>query len=83
MTTDNPQPPVPAWVGRYGLAFLAVGCAAGYAAVVAGATAVTPFILFVVAVAATIVRAELWPGVVAVVLAALLSDFLFLDPGTN
>lgn len=74
-------PPRPRhWIGGYGVAFIAVGCAAGYAAVVNGATAITPFILFVVAVAVTTARGGFWPGACAIALAALVSDFLFLDP---
>ncbi len=74
------RPPARGWAGRYGLAVVAVGSAAGYTAVVSGATAVTPFVLFAAAVAVVAVRAGFWPGAAAVVLSALLSDFLFLDP---
>ena len=83
MRTAAPRPPLPPMVGRYGVALLAVGCAAGYSAVVSGSTAVTPFILFAAAVAATAMTAGFWPSAVAVVLPAVTSDFLFLDPGTN
>jgi K+-sensing histidine kinase KdpD len=74
------RPPARRWVERYGLAVIAVGAAAGYAAVVAGVTSITPYILFALAVAAVAIRGGFWPGAVAVLLAALVSDFLFIEP---
>lgn len=49
-------PPVEAWVARYTVAVVAVGCATGYVALLAALTPVTPFILFAAAVAVTTVR---------------------------
>jgi K+-sensing histidine kinase KdpD len=48
--------------------------------VLSGATSVTPFILFVAAVAVVALRAGFWPGAAAVALSAFVSDFLFVDP---
>ncbi len=67
-------------VDRYLTPLVAVGCAAGYAAVATAATKVAPLALFAVAVAATVVRAGRGPGLLAVALSVLVSDYLFLEP---
>jgi K+-sensing histidine kinase KdpD len=80
MILRTERPPLPAWVGGYFTTAVAVGCAAGYATLATALAGVTPFILFPIAVSVTTLRAGRGPGVAAVGLAALASDYLFLEP---
>jgi K+-sensing histidine kinase KdpD len=68
------------WWMRYGVAVLSVALAAGVVALVEHTTSVAPFLLFVLAASASAAYGGAGPGLLAVLLACLASDFLFLPP---
>jgi K+-sensing histidine kinase KdpD len=63
---------------RYGIALLSVGAATGCTALVAALSPVTPFLLFVLAAGVGATYGGRGPGLVAVALALLASDFFFI-----
>jgi two-component system sensor histidine kinase KdpD len=69
----------PWWVG-YGLAVLAVVLATGLIAFVFAVSSVPPFLLFVLAAGASSALGRIGPGLVAALLAFLVSDFFFIPP---
>lgn len=77
----NQFPKVPDLVWRYGLAMSSVGLALGISLFLTGQKIESvEFPLFLLAVALTVWYAGTWPGIVSLVLAALVFNYYFTEP---
>lgn len=80
MTCDNERVVRQKQFVQFGVPVVAVGLATGGTMGLLLLTGITLFVLYAVAVSVTVLTVGRGPGVLAVVLSAAVSDYLFLEP---